>query len=581
MYHDVGYFISVCSMHNQKLFDQNITNQQGTDKQETKDQEIDLVEDIKSLNYASVLWMDISKIRSFLKKIFEQKNIFDPKRRDILKMSAVAIWAALIWGCDLKNTFESDPSQKNIRKLCELKDLKNEGWKKQSDYEHKYHTPKLSDNNTRMNRKIEKQKVILWFHSMIALQCEHDWVTKTHLEMIIDLAHEYDVPKEIVFLALAESARTADAQSWANAHAYRQFQPATVRWLWWKVKDMSDPVKSTELAMSLFKQNQKRVQLYLKKYCSGQYSKDTELKYTLAHHNCSPKMIKRWIKNWEGDFNNHYTTIWKYPHWKWYENALYVARILWIKNALRWLVNEWSFHDLWVVKQPNNSVENNHKNLSNADRLFERYENESNNMSQKNQENKLEKIVQEYDIELKKWVISKEYHEDALEYVQEKIGWIEAKKDKIAEENQNDNEDIWYVKLNKSQDQRYQIYLYAIKKSATKDILFDKFKHEENSAADISKFIITDINGIEYEDKKFKKWEKLFIRYRIHNTFERIKSWVYKVTIKKSATPSLLKDKFLQEYPYTKNIKVCNEKWIEYTKRTFFASWDVVYIKIN
>lgn len=55
MYHDIGYFISVCSMHNQKLFDQNITNQQGTDKQETKDQEIDLVEDIKSLNYASVL----------------------------------------------------------------------------------------------------------------------------------------------------------------------------------------------------------------------------------------------------------------------------------------------------------------------------------------------------------------------------------------------------------------------------------------------------------------------------------------------------------------------------------------------
>jgi hypothetical protein len=40
---------------------------------------------------------------------------------------------------------------------------------------------------------------------MLTETCKHDGVKKTHLQMILDLADEYNVPAEILFLALNES----------------------------------------------------------------------------------------------------------------------------------------------------------------------------------------------------------------------------------------------------------------------------------------------------------------------------------------------------------------------------------------
>ena len=527
---------------------------------------------------------DTKKFSDSIQKVFEL-DPHDPSRRSTIKKIALWAWGIVAGVSAYQLLHEDEEEQKGLRKMCTLKDLEGDAWDKQRDYEEKYYAPNESHNNKKMNRKMEQQKVMKWFRNMMSMTCMYNGMEKSHLQMIIELAKDYEVPVEIVFLALAESGRKWQAQSWVKAAWYWQFMPATFRDVWWKPWEMSDPVRSTQCAMILYKDNLKHTESYLKqkfwlKYCERSDYHDNLHKYNLAHHNCWWWMLKRWINKSWWDFDEHFEAIKQYPAklWHWRENGLYVPRILWIKNALNQLTKDGKFDDLKILQEIDSILDDNEKTLSTGDKAYEKYENSAQGMDIVKQEKILNDIIDNYKLDLDEKTINQEYYDSAIEFINKKIQQLnDAQNEKI-----DDNpEDIWYVKLNKSQDQRYQIYLYTIKKSATKDILFDKFKHEENSAADISKFIITDINGNEYEDRKFKKWEKLFIRYKIYNTFERIKKWVYKVTIKKSATPSLLKDKFLQEYPYTKNIKVCNEKWIEYTKRTFFASWDVVYIKIN
>lgn len=543
-------------------------------------------------------------INHWIKQIFEESsNNFDPKRREAIKKVAVITGWMLagavtykLFTWDKDNWKEGDTWTENGEKVeneiwefCKLKNLKKAWGEKQKDYELKYYDPNKVDNTWAMDRRSEQKKVLKWFRSMLIETCEHDWKTKTHLQMILDLADEYDVPAEILFLALNESGWQKRAWSGVWAKWYRQFMPQTLIDLWWSPEDALDPVKSTEFTMILYKQNFKRVKKYMKDIFGKTGSQDSNYKYGLAHHNCSPKMIRRWIKNgWSNlGFDNHYDAIWDYPsqHNGGHENARYVPRLLAIRNALKRLNEEWKLDVDATVKKIDKIVEEDDRNSTQADKMFENFLENAWTKNSNQLIKELQKILSEYEKEQLGWKITEKYFEWAKNVINEKIDAINADSNKEVEDEEIDNEDIGIVELNKSKDGRFQIYSYQIKDHANRWILLNKFRNEVDQSATDSKFFITDMAGNSFEnDKKFKKWENVFIRYRLEDSFKRVNSWVYKIEIKKYATPQLIKKKFLQEFAQ-KNlkenvVKICDEKGKPYPNNQKFVAWNNVYIKI-
>lgn len=286
-----------------------------------------------------------------------------------------------------------------------LKDLKA-SWKAWQDKrETRYLWKDEAWNNMRNGFwEAERKKVIEWMCRMI-----ESW----HLEMVVKKADEAGVPRQCVFLALAESWW----QAWANSGVawwYRQFTSSSAKLFWLIDEDWndyrSDPEKSTDAAMKHLKENYKIVSNYNKNLWYNMSEND---KWIFAFHmyNWSPKLVKKWIVacKWNA---NEYSENQENS-----ENRNYVPRILAIQNALQKIFKE-NWYDVDKIKSiylDQNFIK------TNADLMHQDFVKNEKNMSNKEKIQKLQEIKSQYTEEYNLKMISKTYYEWAIRIIDDEI----------------------------------------------------------------------------------------------------------------------------------------------------------------
>lgn len=252
----------------------------------------------------------------------------------------------------------------------------------------------------------ERIKVIEWFFRMI-----ESW----DINMIFEKADEAWVPRQCIYLALAESWRKAKAKSRANAWWYWQFTPQSaldfgLNKEWWK-DNRWDKIKSTEAAMRHLVANYKIVKNYEK-----------ELKYNLSEsdrrflafcmYNWSPKLVKLWMVACKWNINNYPSTLIA-PNWK-LENNNYVPRILALQDFIEEIFKE-NNYDIEKVKEIANILRE--YLIITADKMYENYQAQATKMTIEQRIDKLKIIMKRYDDEQRARLISKEYHEWAINVI--------------------------------------------------------------------------------------------------------------------------------------------------------------------
>lgn len=287
-----------------------------------------------------------------------------------------------------------------------MKDLKSSGKEWEEKRKNRYLWDDEAWNNMRNGFWFaERKKVIEWMCRMI-----ESW----HLEMVIKKADEAWVPRQCVFLALAESWW----QAWANSG---------VAWWYWQftknsaksfglIDDQwndyrSDPEKSTDAAMKHLKENYKIVCNYAKQLW---YKLSESDKWIFAFHmyNWSPKLVRKWMVACKWDAN-------KYPekqtNW---ENRNYVPRILGIQDAL-----EKVFKENWYDTQKIRTIclNEKHAEKTDADLMYEDFVKDSKELTQKDRLQRLNEIKSKYEEEYKAKLISKNYYEWAIRVINEAI----------------------------------------------------------------------------------------------------------------------------------------------------------------
>ena len=250
----------------------------------------------------------------------------------------------------------------------------------------------------------ERKKVIEWMCRMI-----ESW----HLEMVLKKADEAWVPRQCVFLALAESWWQAWANSWV-AWWYWQFTESSAKLFWLIDKDgndyRTDPEKSTDAAMEHLKENYKIVSNYNKNLWYNMSESD---KWIFAFHmyNWSPKLVRKWIVACKWDAN-------KYSEYQDNsENRNYVPRILAIQDALQKIFKE-NWYDVDKIK----AIYLNQSFVkTNADLMHQNYVNDEKYMTKKEKIQKLNEIKAQYTEEYKQNMISKIYYEWAIRIIDDEI----------------------------------------------------------------------------------------------------------------------------------------------------------------
>ncbi len=284
-----------------------------------------------------------------------------------------------------------------------MEHLKSLGKKREQKWEDRYLWKDEAWNNMRDGFWFaERKKVIEWMCRMI-----ESW----DLEMVLRKADEAWVPRQCVFLALAESWWQAWADSWV-AWWYWQFTKGTAK-LYWLIDEewndyRSDPEKSTDAAMQHLKDNYKIVCNYAKELW---YEISESDKWIFAFHmyNWSPKLVKKWIIACEWKANNYSE---RQINW---ENRNYVPRILAIQNAL-----EKIFKENWYDTQKIRSVHLNQEiKKTEADLMYEEFIKLEKTLSQEQREQKLNEVKIQYEKEYKEWLISEVYYKWAVRVIDE------------------------------------------------------------------------------------------------------------------------------------------------------------------
>ena len=345
-------------------------------------------------------------------------------RDNIIKL-AIALSTLGIWWYKIADTIKDRQEDKQeivnnskerhlTKKQQEIKDFFESSndildlrgsWKKWEDKrENRYLWEDEAWNNMRNGFWIaERKKVIEWMCRMI-----ESW----HLDMVLKKADEVWVPRQCVFLALAESWWQAGANSWV-AWWYRQFTEDSgkrfgvidAKWNDYR----SNPEKSTEAAMKHLKDNYKIVSNYNRQLWYNMSESDKRI-FALHMYNGSPRLVKKWIIACKWNANKYSESQ---PNT---ENRNYVPRILGIQNALEKIFEE-NGYDIQKVK----SIHLNQKiKKTEADLMYENFVEEK-DLTREEIINKLNEIKSKYEEEYKEWIITKTYRDWAIRVINEAI----------------------------------------------------------------------------------------------------------------------------------------------------------------
>ena len=286
-----------------------------------------------------------------------------------------------------------------------LKDLKSSGKERENKWEDRYLWNDDAWNNMWDGFWFaERKKVIEWMCRMI-----ESW----DLEMVINKADEAWVPRQCVFLALAESWWQAGADSWV-AWWYRQFTKSSGK-LFWLVDDewndyRSDPEKSTDAAMKHLKENYGIVSKYAKDLWYKLSESDKWI-FAFYMYNWSPKLVKKWMVSCKWDANEYSEKLQS----KKKENNNYVPRILGIQNALQQI-----FKENWYNVEKIKSVHLNENIVkTEADLMFEDYIKKEWFLTDIEKIKQLDKIELKYKQEYEESVISEKYYKWAIRVISE------------------------------------------------------------------------------------------------------------------------------------------------------------------
>lgn len=255
----------------------------------------------------------------------------------------------------------------------------------------------------------ERKKVIEWFCRMI-----ESW----DINMIFEKADNAWVPRQCIYLALAESGWQAGANSWV-AWWYWQFTKWTAK-LYWLIDEKwndyrQDKEKSTEAAMQHLIDNYNMVNNRNKNSKYDMTESDKRM-FAFYLYNWSPKLVKKWFKacKWKAD---------KYPELqKNKENRNYVPRILWIQDAIEKTFKE-NDYDINKVRLSENITSSHIKTT--ADKMYEEYQTELWKLKTNQKIEKLKKIKAKYEEEYKAKQITKKYRDWAIKVINEEIESLE------------------------------------------------------------------------------------------------------------------------------------------------------------
>lgn len=346
-------------------------------------------------------------------------------RDNIIKL-AIALSTLGIWWYKIADTIKDRQEDKQeiankskerhlTKKQQEIKDFFESSndiidlrgsWKKWEDKrENRYLWEDEAWNNMRNGFWIaERKKVIEWMCRMI-----ESW----HLDMVLKKADEVWVPRQCVFLALAESWWQAGANSWV-AWWYRQFTEDSgkrfgvidAKWNDYR----SNPEKSTEAAMKHLKDNYKIVSNYNRQLWYNMTENDKRI-FALHMYNGSPRLVKKWIIACKWNANKYSESQ---PNT---ENRNYVPRILGIQNALEKIFEE-NGYDIQKIK----SIHLNQKiKKTEADLMYEDYVKKGESLTKKEKVNKLKEIKEKYKEEHDAKLISDSYYNWAMHIIEDEM----------------------------------------------------------------------------------------------------------------------------------------------------------------
>lgn len=308
-----------------------------------------------------------------------------------------------------------DEMKNTIKEIFENEDVINDiqwSWKVWQDkWENNYlwNNEFWNENYDWLN---QRKKVIEWFCRMV-----ESW----DIDMIFQKADEAWVPRQCIYLALAESARQASANSWV-AWWYRQFTNTSAISFGlneeWGPDNRGDKVKSTEAAMRHLKANYDIVCNYADELW---YDLSESDKWMLSFYmyNWSPKLVRSGMKACKWDISKYPDKL-KAPNWK-KENNNYVPRILGIQDALEEIFKE-NDYDIQKVKLSANILT--HVKTT-ADSLYEEYQKKSSSLSTEEKKATLMEIKWQYKNEYDSKQISQSYYEWAIRAINEVIQGLE------------------------------------------------------------------------------------------------------------------------------------------------------------
>ncbi|MBF0344777.1 MAG: transglycosylase SLT domain-containing protein [Nitrospirae bacterium] len=162
----------------------------------------------------------------------------------------------------------------------------------------------------------------------------HRMLEAGHLKMIYQECKDNDIPFEIVFLALAESAWDSQALSRAGAKGYWQFMPATAKSYGLIDDDIdyrSHAQRSTEAAIRLLKDNYNLTLAWDRVYkINGEKITNSDRwLWAFWAYNRSPKSVSQYYKKFRGNPKPFATSVDNK------ENANYVSKIFAIREVLK------------------------------------------------------------------------------------------------------------------------------------------------------------------------------------------------------------------------------------------------------
>ena len=301
-----------------------------------------------------------------------------------------------------------------------MKDLKSSGKEWQKKWEDRYLWEDEAWNNMWDGFwYAERNKVIEWMCRMI-----ESW----DLEMVLKKADEAWVPRQCVFLALAESWWQAWADSWV-AWWYWQFTRDSGKLFWLIDSEWNDyrwdPEKSTDAAMKHLQENYKIVSNYARQLRYN-LSESDKWMFAFYMYNWSPKLVRKWMESCKWNANEYSEKL----QAKKKENNNYVPRILGIQDAL-----EKTFRENWYNTQKIRTVCLNQKQVqkTEADLMYEEFLKQSELLSQEERLKKLDEVKEKYEKEYEEWLITKAYYEWAIRVIGDAIIW-ENRDDEDAEE---------------------------------------------------------------------------------------------------------------------------------------------------